>query len=136
MPGRSLSVVDYPTSHLDFASIFLPILGANNPLGDYATALNLFHPGPRLLTFSDWNRIGICDGGFKASFRLRTGKHLGSKITIADDKPVDDEDAVTRNQPAISSLRRPIGSVGKDGLPGAVLLWGVEFCGDEFAAFL
>ncbi|MEN8679497.1 MAG: sulfatase-like hydrolase/transferase [Akkermansiaceae bacterium] len=96
MPGRSPAVIDYPTSHLDFASTFLPLLGVTNPPGDYTTGQNLFHPGPRLLTFSDWNRIGICDGEFKASFPLRTGKHLGSKITTADDKSVDDEDTAMR----------------------------------------
>lgn len=43
---------------------------------------------------------------------------------------------VFSTSPVTGSLRRPIGSVGKDGLPGAVFLWVVEFGGDEFAAFL
>jgi len=95
-PGNAPAVFDYPTSHTDLVPTLLPMLGVKNPSGDYSTGENLFSRKPRLLTFSDWNRIAISDGKTKAVFPLDTGGQIGASATTATDGPVPDERATLK----------------------------------------
>lgn len=95
-PGMAPAVHDHPTSHTDLAPTLLPLLGTTNPSGDYSTGENLFSPVPRLLTFSDWDRIAITDGISKAVFPINAGGQFGASVTAADDKPVSNERATLR----------------------------------------
>lgn len=100
IPGRAAAVVDHPTSHVDLVPTLAPLLGITNPTADYSTGTNLFSDETRLLTFSDWDRIAISDGRYKAIFPLRTPSQIMTKVTTADDRKVPDEGAALKQQGA------------------------------------
>jgi uncharacterized protein len=100
IPGRAPAVVEHRTSHVDFVPTLAPLLGITNPTSDYSTGTNLFSDEARLLTFSDWDRIAISDGHYKAIFPLRTPSQIMTRVTTADDLKVADQSAVLRQQGA------------------------------------
>ena len=96
MPGREPAIHDHPTCHADLAPTFVPMLGVTNPTSDYSTGTQLFSPAPRLLTFSDWDRIAISDSKYKVVFPLGGSVQIGAQVSTAQDEEVDDEGAVIR----------------------------------------
>lgn len=96
VPGRAPGVSEHPTSHVDIVPTLLPLLGVKNPSADYSTGEQLFSAAPRLLTFADWDRLAFSDGSYKASFPLKAGAQVGSRITTLNDQPVKDSNATLR----------------------------------------
>jgi uncharacterized protein len=101
VPGRTPGVFDYPTSHVDFVPTILPMLGVTTPASNYSTGQDLFsNSPPRLLTFSDWDRVGISDGVNKVIFPLGVSGQLTTKVTTYQDVPVEDQGAVLKTMGA------------------------------------
>ena len=95
-PGMTPYVHEYATSHTDLVPTLLPLLGVSNPTADYSTGENIFSPAPRLLTFSDWDRIAVSDGTTKAVFPINAGGQFGASATSSDDKAIANERARLR----------------------------------------
>jgi uncharacterized protein len=101
VPGRPPEVFDHPTSHVDFVPTILPMLGVTTPASDYSTGQDLFSDSPpRLLTFADWDRIGICNGIHKVIFPLGLSGQLKTKVTTSQDGTVEDQSAALKTMGA------------------------------------
>lgn len=60
MPGRAHAEIERPTNHIDIAVTLLQLLGATNPVADYALGHNLFDDGARgAIVSSDWHSLGV-----------------------------------------------------------------------------
>jgi membrane-anchored protein YejM (alkaline phosphatase superfamily) len=100
VPGRAPALFEHRTSHVDLVPTVLPMLGIKNPPSDYCTGDELFSTSSRLLTFADWDRIALSDGHLKAVFPLKAGGEINSRVTTAEDHPVEDEGAALKQMGA------------------------------------
>jgi len=66
MPGRAPAQIDRPTNHIDIAVTLMQLLGATNPVGDYALGRNLFDDSARnAIVSSDWHSLSVMTSDLK-----------------------------------------------------------------------
>jgi membrane-anchored protein YejM (alkaline phosphatase superfamily) len=92
VPGEGGHQVDAMTSHVDVAPTLLPLLGVQNPPGDYSLGRNLRGPiEPRPAVVADWSRIGIVEPDYKLTLPIHgAGLLLTNSLTTRDDRPIAD----------------------------------------------
>ncbi len=101
IPGKGSGATDRMTSHLDVIPTIMPLLGVQNPPGDYAAGYDLLGDKVREFTVvSDWSKICYVDGSFKATFRYRSGGDQMRTSSTSDDGPVVDKAAFRKTYDA------------------------------------
>ena len=94
IPGKGSGVSDKMTSHLDIVPTIMPLLGVQNPIGDFSQGFDLLGPEERSFTVvADWSNICYIDRSHKATFRYRAGGDQMKTSSMFDDKEVSDEAA-------------------------------------------
>ncbi|MBV1931345.1 MAG: sulfatase-like hydrolase/transferase [Porticoccaceae bacterium] len=89
VPGVNPVVIDYPSSHLDFTSTILPLLGVKNPVEQYSLGGNLFvGDEQRQIVVSSWSDIGIITNKAKIVVPFRITTQHANLITSLLDKPL------------------------------------------------
>ncbi len=92
IPGKGHGVHDYPTSHLDFVSTLMPLMGVTTPVADYSEGDNLLTPTPgRYRLSANWDHVAYIGSRYKVILPTRNAGLTGPKYLTADDKPVADE---------------------------------------------
>ncbi len=101
MPGQPSQVIERPTSHMDIAVTLMQMLGASNPIEDYALGENLFDVDaasksktPReFIVISDWHSIGINAQNFKYRIPYASKGVENYRATFGDDSAFPDREA-------------------------------------------
>jgi len=93
-PGKAPKVYQKLSSHLDFASTLLPLLGVENPVEDYSLGRNLLadEESPYVVIAS-WTHIGYVDSQFKYYIPIETGLNAKNVLTDKNDQPIKDDKA-------------------------------------------
>jgi len=94
LPGMAPQRIERTTSHMDIAVTLLQLLGASNPVGDYALGRNLFDDSARAaIVVSDWHSIGINAADFKYRIPYASRGVENYRPTRGDDRPFANRDA-------------------------------------------
>lgn len=113
VPGRKPAVSDAMTSHMDIVPTLMPLLGVQNPAGDYAIGYDLLDDAERSHTYvSDWDRIAYIDDDIKLTQSVNIKSYSGMHMTTADDAPVTEtqqQRLLQDKQPALTGLVRDMG---------------------------
>lgn len=94
-PGIDPAVVNTPTSHLDVAPTVLGQLGITNPASDYAVGVPLGQaPADRYRLAASWDALAYLGQDYKLVMPVNAGGLAEMKVSHADDRPVDDDNAI------------------------------------------
>jgi uncharacterized protein len=93
-PGKAPKAYQKLSSHLDFTSTLLPLLGVENPVDDYGLGHDLLadEESPYVVTAS-WTHIGYIDSQFKYYIPIETGLNAKNILTDKTDQPIADDKA-------------------------------------------
>ena len=91
----------------------MPLLGVQNPPGDYSTGYDLLSQPARDHTYvSDWDRIAYIDRDIKLTQSVNIKSYAGIHMTRADDAPLteaQEQRIMQGKQPAMTQLVRDMG---------------------------
>ncbi len=114
LPGEAPRTIARTTNHIDIAVTLLQLLGASNPVDDYALGRNLLDETPRdFVVTSDWHSISVLADDFKYRIPYTSRGIENFHPTHRNDSPFASSEAerqaIEKNQKSILEAVRNIG---------------------------